>query len=47
MTVKERVLELIQDEIDSIKHNYPFTHDDEVKIDKLWDIYYLIRDMAE
>ena len=38
-TVKEDVLEIIQDEIDSIRHNLPFTHDDEVKLDKLVDLY--------
>ena len=37
--VKEDVLEIIQDDIDSIRHNFPFTHDDEVKLDKLVDLY--------
>lgn len=37
--VKEDVLEIIQDNIDSIRHNFPFTHDDEVKLDKLVDLY--------
>jgi hypothetical protein len=39
MAVKEDVLEIIQDDIDSIRHNFPFTHDDEVKLDKLVDLY--------
>ena len=39
MAVKEDVLEIIQEEIDSIRHNLPFTHDDEVKLDKLVDLY--------
>ena len=47
MTVKQKVLEIIQDEIEGIKHNFPFTHDDEVKIDKLLDIYDLISDIIE
>lgn len=47
MTVKQQVLDIIQDEIEGIKHNFPFTHDDEVKVDKLWDIYDLISDMVE
>ena len=42
MTVKQQVLEIIQDEINSIQHNFPFTHDDEVKVDKLIDLYDLI-----
>ena len=42
MTVKQQVLDIIQDEIDGIKHNFPFTHDDEVKLDKLIDLYDLI-----
>lgn len=37
--VKEDVLEIIQDDIDSIRHNFPFTHDDGVKLDKLVDLY--------
>ena len=37
--VKEDVLEIIQDDIDSIRHNFPFTHDDEVKLDKLVDLF--------
>ena len=39
MTVKQQVLEIIQDEIDGIRSNHPFTHDDEVKVDKLTDVY--------
>ena len=38
-TVKEDILEIIQDDIDSIRHNLPFTHDDEVKLDRLVDLY--------
>ena len=47
MTVKQQALEIIQDEIDSIKHNFPFTHDDELKLDKLIDLYDLIDSMIE
>lgn len=47
MTAKQQVLEIIQDEIDSIKHNFPFTHDDEVKLDKLVDVYDLIDSMVK
>jgi hypothetical protein len=39
---KKQVLEIIQDEIISVKSNFPFTHDDEVKLDKLADVYSLI-----
>lgn len=39
---KKQLLEIIQGEIESVKHNFPFTHDDEVKLDKLIDIYDLI-----
>lgn len=42
MTVKQQVLEIIQEEIEGVKHNFPFTHDDEVKLDKLIDVYDLI-----
>ena len=42
MTVKQQVLEIIQEEIESVKYNFPFTHDDEVKLDKLIDVYDLI-----
>ena len=42
MTVKQEVLDIIKDEIDCIKCNHPFTHDDEVKVDKLIDLYYEI-----
>lgn len=47
MTVKQQVLEIIHDEIESVKHNFPFTHDDEVKIDKLIDVYFLVDAMLE
>lgn len=40
---KKQILEIIQDEIEGVKHNFPFTHDDEVKLDKLTDIYGLIQ----
>lgn len=46
-TVKRQVLEVIQDEIEGIKHNFPFTHDDEVKLDKLVDVYDLIDSMVK
>ena len=44
---KKQLLEIIQDEIESIKHNFPFTHDDEVKLDKLIDVYDLIESMVK
>lgn len=47
MTVKQQVLEIIQDEIECIMNNFPFTHDDEVKIDKLRDIYNSINDIVK
>lgn len=47
MTVKQQVLEIIQDEMESVKHNFPFTHDDEVKLDKLIDVYDLIESMIK
>ena len=47
MTVKQQVLDIIKDEIESIKHNFPFTHNDEVKVGKLLDIYDLISDIIE
>ena len=47
MTVKQQVLEIIKDEIESIEHNFPFTHDDEVKVNKLWDIYDLVNNINE
>lgn len=47
MTYKEQVLEIIQDEIENVKHNFPLTHDDEVKMEKLIDVYFLIDTMLE
>lgn len=47
MTVKQQVLDIIQDEIDGIRCNLPFTHDDEVKLDKLIDLYDLIDSMVQ
>lgn len=40
---KKQILEIIQAEIEGVKHNFPFTHDDEVKLGKLTDIYGLIQ----
>ena len=42
MAVKQQALNIIQGEIESVKNNFPFTHDDEVKLDKLIDVYDLI-----
>ena len=42
MTVKQQVLEIILSEIEGVKCSFPFTHDDEVKLDKLLDIYSMI-----
>lgn len=47
MTVKEQVLEIIEDEIENVKHNFPLTHDDKVKLDKLIDVHFLIDTMLE
>ena len=47
ITVKQEVLNLIKEEIESVKHNFPFTHDDEVKLDKLVDVYNLINSMIK
>ena len=47
MSVKEQVLDIIQDEINSIRSNFSFTHDDEVKLDKLIDVYDLIDSMVK
>lgn len=44
---KKQLLETIQDEIEGVKHNFPFTHDDEVKLDKLIDVYDLIESMIK
>lgn len=44
---KKQLLEIIQNEIESVKHNFPFTHDDEVKLDKLIDLYDLIESMVK
>lgn len=46
-SVKQQVLDIIQDEIDSVRHAFPFTHDDEVKNDKLVDLYCLIDNMIK
>lgn len=35
MKVKEQVLKLIESNIDDYNRNFPFTHDDEVKIEAL------------
>ena len=43
MSFKQEVLDIIQDEIDSVKNNFPYTHDDEVKVDKLTDVYDLVK----
>ena len=48
MTVKQQVLTIIQQNIDSIRHNFPYGHDDEVKIDKLVDLYYeIVREVKD
>lgn len=47
MTVKEQVLMIIQENIDDIRHNFPCGHDDKVKIDKLVDLFYEIRDRVK
>lgn len=45
--MKQDVLDLINEYIESIEHNFPRTHDDEVKINILTDLYADIRDMVE
>ena len=47
MTVKQEVLDIIKDEIDSIEHNFPFTHDDEVKINILKELYNTINEVIK
>lgn len=42
---KQDVLDLISEYIVSIEHNFPRTHDDEVKINILTDLYADIKDM--
>ena len=41
-STKQDVLDIIQDEIDGIRCEFPFTHDDEVKLDCLTDLFDLI-----
>ena len=43
--MKQEILELISEYIESIEHNFPRTHDDEVKLNILHDLYVDIRDM--
>jgi hypothetical protein len=43
--MKQDVLDLIKEYIESIEHNFPRTHDDEVKINILTDLYADIKDM--
>ena len=45
--MKQEVLDLISEYIESIEHNFPKTHDDEVKIGILTDLYADIKDMEE
>lgn len=40
--VKQDVMDIIQDEIDSVQHNFPFTHDDDVKLNVLTDLLSLV-----
>lgn len=47
MTVKQQVLKIIQEEIDDVRHNFPRTHDDEVRLDELTDVYDLIDSMVK
>ena len=44
---KKQLLEIIQDEIEGVKYNFPFTHDDEVKLGKLLDVYDLFVSMIK
>lgn len=44
MSVKRDILQLIQNTINSIDCNFPFTHDDEVKKDVLTTLYDDIND---
>ena len=45
--MKQDVLDLISEYIESIEHNFPRTHDDEVKINILTDLYSDIKCMEE
>ena len=38
---------ILKENIDDIRHNFPYGHDDEVKIDKLVDLFYEIRDRVK
>lgn len=46
LTIIDSILEEIQDQIDSIRSNVPYSHDDEVKVDKLIDLYHDIQNIA-
>lgn len=43
--MKQDVLDLINEYIESIEHNFPRTHDDEVKINILTDLLIDIKEM--
>ena len=45
--MKQDVLDLISEYIESIEHNFPHTHDDEVKMNLLTDLYADIKNMEE
>ena len=47
LSVVHDILEEIQDQIDSIRSNVPYSHDDEVKVDKLIDIYHDIENISK
>ena len=39
MTTSEQILQTIERNIDSVKHSFPWTHDDDVKLETLEDLY--------
>ena len=45
MIIKQDVLDLISEYIEMIEDNFPHTHDDEVKINILTDLYVDIKNM--
>lgn len=45
--MKQDVLDLIKEYIENIEHNFPRTHDDEVKINVLTDLLIDVKEMEK
>lgn len=45
--MKQDILDLINEYIESIEHNFPRTHDDDVKLDILNNLLIDIKEMEE